>query len=226
VAMLRESSSTPARLRYWRLSYEGHLAVTWKKARNNGEADDYQMTTESADSTKLKSDMATDMGEKVLRWFAQIGAAVIKRTRYFLRTSYPASDEKRAESALEEAGAIATATENVVANLTTTTSFTVPAAAGVKVDTDAQTDSAASTVLEQEEIQRRRNLVRTLFNDFWSGAYEKPASFVERLDEAEDYVNERLAETGEFWQLDAKTRVTLGLPPRSHPSNNGKCSAG
>jgi hypothetical protein len=185
-----------------------------------------RMTIESADSTKLKSDMATDMGEKVLRWFAQIGAAVIKRTRYFLRTSYPASDEKRAESALEEAGAIATATENVVANLTTTTSFTVPAAAGVKVDTDAQTDSAASTVLEQEEIQRRRNLVRTLFNDFWSGAYEKPASFVERLDEAEDYVNERLAETGEFWQLDAKTRVTLGLPPRSHPSNNGKCSAG
>jgi hypothetical protein len=59
------------------------------------------MTIESADSTKLKSDMATDMGEKVLRWFAQIGAAVIKRTRYFLRTNYPASDEKRAESALE-----------------------------------------------------------------------------------------------------------------------------
>jgi hypothetical protein len=128
-------------------------------------------------------------------------------------------DGERAESALEEAGAIAAATENVVANLTTTKSFTVPCTAGVKVDTDAQIDSAASTVLDQEEIQRRRDLVRMLFNDFWSGAYEKPAAFVERLDQAEDYVNERLAATGEFWQLDAKTRVTLGLPPRSHSPN-------
>jgi hypothetical protein len=180
------------------------------------------MPIDSADSTRLKSDTASDMGEKVLRWFAQISAAVIKPTKYFLRTRYPASDGERAESALEEAGAIAAATENVVANLTTTKSFTVPCTAGVKVDTDAQIDSAASTVLDQEEIQRRRDLVRMLFNDFWSGAYEKPAAFVERLDQAEDYVNERLAATGEFWQLDAKTRVTLGLPPRSHSPNNGK----
>jgi hypothetical protein len=54
-----------------------------------------------------------------------------------------------------------------------------------------------------------------LFNDFWSGAYEKPVAFVERLDQAEDYLNERLAATGEFWQLDAKMRLMLGLPPRS-----------
>ena len=59
-------------------------------------------------------------------------------------------------------------------------------------------------------------MVRTLFNDFWSGAYEKPTTFVERLDQAEDYVNERLAETGELWQLDATTRGTLGLPPRAN----------
>ncbi len=39
---------------------------------------------------------------------------------------------------------------------------------------------------EQEEIQRRRDLVRTLFNDFWSGAHNKPAAFVVRLDQAED----------------------------------------
>ena len=184
------------------------------------------MPINSADSTRLKSDTATDMSEKVLRWFAQIAAAVIKSTKYFLRTRYRASDGERAESALEEAGAIAAATENVVANLTTTKSFTVPATAGVKVDTDAQIDSAASTVLDQEEIQRRRDLMRTLFNDFWSGAHDKPAAFAERLDQAEDYVNVRLAETGEFWQLDAKTRVTLGLPPRSHSPNNGQRSAG
>jgi hypothetical protein len=169
---------------------------------------------------ELKSDTATDIGEKVLRWFAQIGAAVIKPTKYLLRTRYPASDEKRAESTLEEAGAIAAATENAV--LTTTKSFTVPVTAEVKVDTDAQIDSAASTVPDQEEIQRRRDLVRTLFNDFWSEAHDKPTAFVERLDQAEDYVNERLTACGEFWRLDANTRVMLSLPPRANSPKNGK----
>jgi len=173
------------------------------------------MPIDSADSTRLKSDTATDIGEKVLRWFAQIGAAVIKPTKYFLRARYPASDEKRAESTLEEAGAIAATTRNALGNQTTTKSFTVPITADVKVDTEAQIESAAPTVLDQEEIQRRRNLVRTLFNDFWSGAYEKPAAFVERLDQAEDYLNERLAANGEFWRLDANTRAMLALPRRS-----------
>jgi hypothetical protein len=59
------------------------------------------------------------------------------------------------------------------------------------------------------------NLVRTLFNDFWSGAHNKPTAFVERLDQAEDYLNERLAANGEFWRLDPNTRAMLGLPPRS-----------
>jgi hypothetical protein len=174
-----------------------------------------QMPIDSADSTRLKSDTATDIGEKVLRWFAQIGAAVIKPTKYFLRARYPASDEKRAESTLEEAGAIAATTRNALGNQTTTKSFTVPITADVKVDTEAQIQSAAPTVLDQEEIQRRRDLVRTLFNDFWSGAYEKPAAFVERLDQAEDYLNERLKANGEVWRLDATTRAMLGLPPRS-----------
>ncbi len=173
------------------------------------------MPIDSADSTRLKSDTATDIGEKVLRWFAQIGAAVIKPTKYFLRARYPASDEKRAESTLEEAGAIAATTRNALGNQTTTKSFTVPITADVKIDTEAQIESAAPTVLDQEEIQRRRDLVRTLFNDFWSGAYEKPAAFVERLDQAEDYLNERLKANGEVWLLDATTRAMLGLPPRS-----------
>jgi hypothetical protein len=174
-----------------------------------------QMLIDSADSTRLKSDTATDIGEKVLRWFAQIGAAVIKPTKYFLRARYPASDDKRAESTLEEAGAIAATTRNALGNQTTTKSFTVPITADVKIDTEAQIESAAPTVLDQEEIQRRRDLVRTLFNDFWSGAYEKPAAFVERLDQAEDYLNERLKANGEVWRLDATTRAMLGLPPRS-----------
>jgi hypothetical protein len=35
-------------------------------------------------------------------------------------------------------------------------------------------------------------------------------------------VNERLAASGEFWQLDAKARVMLDLPPRVNSPNNGK----
>ncbi len=171
------------------------------------------MPIDSVDSTRLKSDTATDIGEKVLRWFAQIGAAVIKPIKYFLRTRYSASDEKCVESTLEEAGAIAAATENGV--LTTTKSFTVPVNAEAKVDTDTQINSPASTIPDQDEIQRRRDLVRMLFNDFWSGIYEKPAAFVERLNQAEDYLNERLTANGEVWRLDATTRAMLGLPPRS-----------
>ena len=156
--------------------------------------------------------------ERFLRWFAQIGATVKTVTRHFSRPRHPASQftaEQRAEGGAEEAGAVATPTENGVADLTRKKSFTVPITADVKVDTDAPIDSAAATVLDQEEIQRRRDLVRTLFNDFWNGAYEKPAAFVERLNQAEDYLNERLTANGEVWRFDATTRALLGLPPRS-----------
>jgi hypothetical protein len=51
-----------------------------------------------------------------------------------------------------------------------------------------------------------------LFNDFWSEAHDKPAAFVERLDQAEDYVNERLTACGEYWQLDAETRLMQDCP--------------
>ena len=97
-----------------------------------------------------------------------------------------------------------------------------PVSTDVDVGPGAGINPVADTVLGQQEIERRRNLARTLFNDFWSGVDEKPAAFVERLDQAEDYVNERLAASGEFWQLDAKTRAMLGLPPRSNSPNNGK----
>ena len=52
-------------------------------------------------------------------------------------------------------------------------------------------------------------LVRAMFNDFWSGCDDKPAAFVDRLDQAEPYLNERLTACGEFWQLDAATRKML-----------------
>ena len=80
--------------------------------------------------------------------------------------------------------------------------------------------SIADGVPEQQEIERRRNVIRMLFNDFWNGIYDKPAAFVDRLDQAEDYVNERLAANGEFWRLDDKTRRMLCLPRRSNTTDN------
>jgi hypothetical protein len=65
----------------------------------------------------------------------------------------------------------------------------------------------------QEEIDRRRGMVRAFFNDYWSTADEKPASFAERLDRAESYINERVAAGGEAWRLSPATRKQLGLPP-------------
>jgi hypothetical protein len=67
----------------------------------------------------------------------------------------------------------------------------------------------------QEEIRRRRDVIRALFNDFWKDRDDKPAAFSDRLNEAETYLNERLAASGECWQLDAGTRRLLGLPGSS-----------
>jgi hypothetical protein len=72
-----------------------------------------------------------------------------------------------------------------------------------------ESDSAPS----QEEIDRRRGMVRAFFNDYWSSADDKPASFAERLDRAENYINERVAACGEAWRLSPTTRKQLGLPP-------------
>ena len=167
------------------------------------------------------------MLEKFLRWLAEIGRPVNSVTRLFFRPRHPASQftaEQRAEGGAEEAGAVVTPTENGVADLTIAKTFTVLVTADVKVDTDTQIDSAASTVPDQEEIQRRRDLVRMLFNDFWSEAHDKPTAFIERLDQAENYVNERLTACGEFWRLDTNTRVILGLPPRANSPNNASGS--
>jgi hypothetical protein len=65
----------------------------------------------------------------------------------------------------------------------------------------------------QQEIDRRRGLVREFFNDYWSSADDKPSSFAERLDRAEGYINERAAAVGEAWRLGPATRKQLGLPP-------------
>ena len=55
--------------------------------------------------------------------------------------------------------------------------------------------------------------MRGFFNDYWSSIDDKPASFAERLDGAEAYINERVAAGGESWRLSPATRKQLGLPP-------------
>ena len=181
-------------------------------------------TFDPAQSSGRKLGITRRVVEPILRWLAEIVAAVIQPIRYFSRPTHPASSdvtaEKRADGVVEGAQAVVTATADVIARPTTVKSFTAPVTADVMVDPDV--NRAAHIVLDDQEIQRRRDLVRVLFNDFWSGSHDKPAAFVDRLDQAEPYVNERLTAGGEFWRLDAETRLMLGLPPRSNSPDKRK----
>jgi hypothetical protein len=151
------------------------------------------------------------MVENIRRWFAGIGAAFKNPTEYFSRPRRAASDIA-AETGRESAAA----TESAVETPTTTATFTTPVTADGKIGQDVQVSCVVPIRPDQKEIQRRLELVRAMFNDFWSGCDDKPAAFVDRLDQAEPYLNERLTACGEFWQLDANTRKMLSLPPRSN----------
>jgi len=63
---------------------------------------------------------------------------------------------------------IANPTIEVVANPTTE----VIANPTTEIRPESQIKSAIPIAIDEAEIQRRRNLVRTFFNDFWTGAYE------------------------------------------------------
>jgi hypothetical protein len=143
------------------------------------------MTVEVAQSTKSKR-VTTAVVATALRSLVDIGAAI----KAFFRASNGAAVE----------------TEGVATSQ-------IPADA--EVEAHAGISLIVHNELSQQEIERRRSLVRALFNDFWSGIHDKPPAFVERLNQAEDYLNERLTANGEVWRLDAKTRIMLGLPPRS-----------
>jgi hypothetical protein len=119
----------------------------------------------------------------------------------------------------EETVAVADPTTEVVVTHSTTEVVANPATEVIANQTteirpETQIKSAIPGAIDEGEIQRRRNLVRTFFNEFWSGAYEKPTGFLERLDQAEDYLNHRLTANGEAWRLDSETRAMLGLPSR------------
>jgi len=162
--------------------------------------------------------------ENILRWFAGIGAIFQRATEYFSRPTLPPSDVAETGTKIAAKEAIAAVTESAVV---TPTATAIPTAVttDAKLGQDAQVTHVASATPKQQEIQRRRELVRKLFNDFWSGFEDKPTAFADRLDEAETYLNERLTESGEFWQLDANTRKMLGLPPRSNSPRNGRGTA-
>jgi hypothetical protein len=151
------------------------------------------MTVELAQSSRSKL-VSTGVVATVLRSLVEIGAVI----KGLFRASHPALAERRTESASLETESVATPE--------------IPAHA--EVEAHAKISPVARIELDRREIERRRNLVRTLFNDFWSGEDKKPASFAARLNQAEDYLNERLAAYGETWRLDTETRVILGLAPR------------
>jgi hypothetical protein len=137
-------------------------------------------TVDPAQLSRRKLGITRRVVEPILRWLAAVVAAVIQPIRYFSRATYPASSnvtaEKRSAGVVEGAQAVVTVTEDAVARPTTVKSFAVPVTADVMVDSDAQTNRAAHIVLDDQEIQRRRDLVRAFFNDFWSGSDDKTRS--------------------------------------------------
>jgi hypothetical protein len=88
-----------------------------------------------------------------------------------------------------------------------------PGADSIALQPESQISITCEASLKQQEIERRRKIVRQFFNDSWMSTDDKPRTFAERLNRAEDHINEQLAARGEAWQLDAATRKQLGLPP-------------
>jgi hypothetical protein len=166
--------------------------------------------------------------ENVSQWVAGIVAALKKATVRSWRQRHSPSDITDQDITVQSHDGRATpaeregvTTESPIARLTTGAFHTEGVAIGAKSGQDGQVGCVA-VLPDDQEIQRRRDLVRALFNDFWSGFDNKPASFADRLDQAEDYLNERLTASGEFWRLDTKTRELLGLPPPSNSPDGAK----
>jgi hypothetical protein len=161
---------------------------------------------------------------KLLRWIARIGEAL--RPSYFSRPMrHPShvADETAAVSAVDAKSRVAEEIAPASAVAESGIADELAAVSAVAEDHATATDEVESQVIvtsaisaDPQEIQRRRKLVRALFNDFWSGSDDKPATFADRLNQAEAHLNERLSAHGESWQLDANTRKMLGLPPRAN----------
>src|SRR5262249_20930564 len=88
-----------------------------------------------------------------------------------------------------------------------------PGVDSVAVRPESQISIEPEASPNKQEIERRREIVRHFFNDFWMSTDDKPRTFAERLNCAEDHINERLGAPGDDWQLYRTTRKQLGLPP-------------
>ena len=69
-----------------------------------------------------------------------------------------------------------------------------PGVDSVAVRPESQISIKPEAFPNQQEIERRREIVRQFFNDFWMSTDDKPRTFAERLNRAEGRINERLAE--------------------------------
>jgi hypothetical protein len=177
-----------------------------------------RMSDELPQSGRPRGGNSRGVARNLWHTLAGIGATV---TRYFWRqlSANVITPENRGENAAGKATLGSTAVQDAAAKSSVTESSPAPTTADVIVGAEAPSNRIAHTIPDDQEIRRRRDLVRTLFNDFWSGANDKPAAFVDRLAQAEPYINERLTACGEFWQLDAEARITLGLPSTKNRAN-------
>jgi hypothetical protein len=207
----------------------GRRSDNWRSFEYGGERGRDAMLEQCGggpDSRSQKRSAVRSVVENILPWLAGIGAAFNRPTEHFSRPGQFSSDipvESPAERAAVEAEAISA--ESAVAKPTAMAIYTDPITADSKICQHDRVNRVA-ILPDNQEIQRRRDLVRALFNDFWSAFDEKPESFADRLNQAETYLNERLIACGELWKLDATTRAMLGLPPRSNSQNeaNGEFS--
>jgi hypothetical protein len=161
---------------------------------------------------RCRASTASITARALLHSLSEIGAALIK---YFWRPHSASDVTKTVVRAPRSKLRPSPPPSNAVVKPSVTKTFPAPVTADVIIGPgtrETQTTRVARIVPDDQEIQRRRDLVRTLFNDFWSESYNKPAAFADRVAQAEPYINERLTACGEFWQLDAETRITLGLP--------------
>jgi hypothetical protein len=167
---------------------------------------------------RSRTKIATTGGvvSKILKLLAIIGAAA----NYFVRPRHPPSAGGLVEGAAQGAEDVGPGSNAAGVNVEPDPEIIPITDAEIKPNIDAAIKPITDSLPEQQELERRRNIIRMLFNDFWSGIHDKPAAFVDRLDQAEDYVNERLAANGEFWRLDDKTRRMLCLPRRSNTTDS------
>jgi hypothetical protein len=86
----------------------------------------------------------------------------------------------------------------------------LPGQDGASIETSPAQE--VKTLPVQQDEESRRKLIRQLFNEYWTGIDDKPATFAERLEIAKGYINGRLADRDVGWRLDGVTRKQLGLP--------------